>query len=51
MTTEEAINFYNQFNLKNSFSYYVVVIGHIKENQKYKTNIRTNIYYKDNKNK
>lgn len=48
MTTEEAINFYNQFNLNNSFSYYVVVIGHIKENLKYRTNIRTNIYYKDN---
>jgi hypothetical protein len=48
MTTEEAIDFYNQFNLNNSFSYYVVVIGHTKENLKYRTNIRTNIHYKDN---
>jgi hypothetical protein len=44
MTTEEAKYLYNHFN--NFFSYYVVVIDHIKENLKYKTNIRINIYHK-----
>lgn len=47
MTTQEAQYLYDNLNLNKSFKYDVVIIDHIKENLKYKTNIRTTIYHKE----
>jgi|LakMenEpi03Aug12_release.lakeMendotaPanAssembly.Ray.scaffolds.fasta_scaffold241778_1 hypothetical protein len=47
MTTQEAKYLYDNLNLDRSFKYDVVIIDHVKENLKYKTNIRTTIYYNE----
>lgn len=46
MTTQDAEYLYHNL-LDKSFTYSIEIIDHIKENLKYKTNIRVNIYNKE----